>query len=807
MEHLSVLFDLATACQDCRDVEGLTRAFAARLARQVPSRAVLVWLLSADRKELFCRGRWFETGVRFEPLTIRVDGGLLAEMCAATRARRLAGEELDPELLTHLAEVDRERVTAALYAPLPSRKGVAGVVEMLNAPSGKFSAEEAALVEEACRIVGRSLDMLETIEDERRENLATIERLAALYDISRVFNSTLELDALLPIVTDRIRNVLGAEACNLWLVDAEEKQLYLGHQGGEDPTTDEEARVTIGEGPLGPVAQGSEARRVENAAEDEELAARRSADASFQLTSWMAAPLLKNEQVIGVLEIVNKADGGAFQEEDLFFLRSLAEQAAIALNNANLLEAERKMHGLGALLAISKEITSTLDLDHVLTTVVHQAATVVPFDRCVIALYDRNRLVIGAVSGETEVPKTREMDELRAVLEWVATQPTAVSADQYDEGWVVKPEDGQARLAPYLEKQEMSGFYALPLRDDQGMVGVLALLSGDAEFLNAQHLELLSVLASQTTVAIRNARLYQEVPLMSVWQPLVEKKQKLMSLGYGRWLEIVWKVAVVVLVLVLVPWKLRVGANATVVPAERRVVSAEVSGIVQRVWVREGQKVDAGTTLAELDDSDARVKLSAAMANLELARRQLGEAESQRDLAAANQARLRAEMCEAEARLYRERVEKARVRAPITGVVVTPKVEESAGKKLEAGDAFCELVDQERMAVEMLVPETDVDLVRPDTAVTVKLNAFPTVSFEGSVAQMGARTVEAEHEQFFVVRAVFPNPGERVRTGMVGRAKVTAQGGWWESGWYPIGYVLLRDPARWAWRKAWTWMP
>jgi hypothetical protein len=126
---------------------------------------------------------------------------------------------------------------------------------------------------------------------------------------------------------------------------------------------------------------------------------------------------------------------------------------------------------------------------------------------------------------------------------------------------------------------------------------------------------------------------------------------------------------------------------------------------------------------------------------------------------------------------------------------------------LETGDAFCELVERERMAVELLVPETDLSLLREGSTVTVKLNAFPTLTLEGAVTQLGAQTVAAENAQFFVVRAVFPNPEGKVRTGMVGRAKITARGGWWESGWYPIGYVVLRDPARWAWRKAWTWLP
>ena len=54
-------------------------------------------------------------------------------------------------------------------------------------------------------------------------------------------------------------------------------------------------------------------------------------------------------------------------------------------------------------------------------------------------------------------------------------------------------------------------------------------------------------------------------------------------------MELAWKAAIVIGLLVIVPWKFRIQTNATVVPAEKRVVSAEVSGVVQSVPVREGQ--------------------------------------------------------------------------------------------------------------------------------------------------------------------------------------------------------------------------
>jgi hypothetical protein len=139
--------------------------------------------------------------------------------------------------------------------------------------------------------------------------------------------------------------------------------------------------------------------------------------------------------------------------------------------------------------------------------------------------------------------------------------------------------------------------------------------------------------------------------------------------------------------------------------------------------------------------------------------------------------------------------------------VVTPKVEEKTGKLMTVGEAFCELVERDRMAAELNVPESDMSLILPGTSVALKLNAFPTSTFRGKIDRIGAQTFSTEGEQFFVVRALFDNPDGRARTGMAGRGKITAAGGWFHSGWYPVGYILLRTPFDWVWQKAWTWLP
>lgn len=808
MERLTALYELATAYHACRDVDSLFKTLSSTLRTRLEPHAVLLWLPEAANGGMHCRGKWFAPGERFEPADAVVDNALLAEIASARSARRLSNAQQQAGKLTHLDNAQRERVRTALYAPVPAATGGAGVVELLNKTTGEFTAEDAAFLEEAARMTGHALDTVRSSEAERNAQFATVERLTALYDISRIFNSTLELEDLCPIITGKIRDLLGAGACNLWLVSADGSAIEFAHQVGEDPTTEEDGVIPLGEGFLGSVARDGQPQVVADAGAEPLLESRRQAG-EFTIETCMAAPLVEGEKVLGVIEVVNKNDATPFDEDDLFFLTTISEQASLALHNARLLDSERKVHELDALLEISKQITSTLDLDHILTTVVHQAATVVPFDRCSIGLVDRDRFVLAAVSGEAEVPKTKEMSRLREVLESVAAHNEPVSADQYDTGWKVSSEDARTQLVSYLSEQERNGFYALPLQDDQGTLGVLALESGDAEFLSASQLETLAILGSQISVALRNARLYQSLPLMGVLAPVAKTREKLREAGLGRQLEMITKIGLAVLALVVVPLRLRIAGNSAVVPAERRVVSAEVDGVVRRVLVREGDVVAAGAALADLDDSEARVALERAKDRLALAQRDLSQAETRQDLAAATQARLRMEMEQSEVTLFQEKLARTRLVSPIAGVVVTPRVEEKTGRFLARGDPFCEVVERDRMAAEVQVPETDVNLVREGRPVALKLNAFPTETFQGTVERISAQTTAADGEQYFHVRILFANPAGRARTGMLGRAKITAAGGpeWFDSGWYPSGYVLLRDVGRWAWRKLWTWLP
>jgi RND family efflux transporter MFP subunit len=808
MEASAALFELASVSLACRDQDTLLKTVAARVGSVVGARAVLIWTAAGD-SGLSCRARWAEAGERVNPERGTVSEGILAEVCQSGETRRLGAKQISAELFSHLDDASRSRVKSAVYAALPGGQQWQGVIEILGKRTGEFTAEDELFIEEASRLAGQALTNLESIEGERTSHLAALDRLTALYDIGRTFTSTLELGELLPVVAEKIRSLLGAAACNIWLMDSGSSELHLAQRVGEDPTIEEGARVPASEGLLAEIAQQASPKMVADPASEPGFEERREAAGDdFEMQCWMAAPLRKGDAVLGVVELMNKVDGGGFDEDELFLLGQVSEQAAIALHNANLLESERKVHALDALLKISQEITSTLDLDHVLMTVVQQAASVVPFDKCIIGFFDRGRFLLGAVSGETEVPKTREMDDFRERLEWVAHQTEVVGADQGGEGWQVSPGEARAQIVSILEKHGYHGFYALPLRDDQGALGVLALVSAEADFLTETNQETLAILGNQTSVAIRNAQLYQQVPLANLLQPFASRKQKLLAaVPKGRRRMYLERAAIITAILVFVPWPMRVGTNATVVPAERRTVTTMDGGVVKGVFVHEGDAVQPGQLLAQLDDSDAVVKLAQAQAALGQARHDLAEAEFKNDSSAAGEATLRVNLHTVEAQLEQSRVAEAQLRAPIAGLVITPKVEERTGTMVKPGETFCEIVAADRMAAEMSVPESDLGLLRVGRSVALKLNAFPTDTFTGTLERIGAQTRSDAGDQYFMVHAVFNNTGGRARDGMVGRARIRAGGGWFGSGWYPVGYALLGDLFRWLWQEIWIWMP
>jgi len=329
-------------------------------------------------------------------------------------------------------------------------------------------------------------------------------------------------------------------------------------------------------------------------------------------------------------------------------------------------------------------------------------------------------------------------------------------------------------------------------------LGILSFESSDPDFLSAAHLEIIQVLASQATVALRNASLYKEVPFIGVLEPILEKKRKFMKLEKRRRTITLAAVVAVILFFVLAPLPLRVDGAAAVAPGRTDYVRTNFDGVLEQVYVREGQHVQGGAVLAQMQNWEQTAELARAEAKYNAALEDMNRALAMNDGGLAGRKRLDADYWRGEVERTRGKLESTKLCAQINGIVATPHVEDLNGKMLPAGSLVLELVDTSAVMVDVTVPEVDISLVQPGAGAGIKLESFPTRTFHGRVVVVSPKGEVQGENRVFYARVEVPNDEGLIRSGMQGQAKISA-------GWHPAGYVFFRGLGIWAWSKLWSW--
>jgi RND family efflux transporter MFP subunit len=702
------------------------------------------------------------------------------------------GSQVRREQYAHL-NVTRS-IGGFAYLPLvhQEKQQLIGVLEILS-----FSTPiTAAVLDELAPLEYLAAPALlagEDFERQRQDLFDSIHRLTQLYDLEKSLNSTLDLDRVIALIPRKCVSMLGCRAIHLWLFDGD--TLRLSSTAGTDPTVQVGQLQAAGEGYVADMAEEGDPLLIDDP-EDERLRSRNADAPETPVFTAMLVPLMQDEAEVGVLEAVNKLDGSAFNDDDQFFLSSVAETVSSALKNASLMFAERKLEILEALVRVSSEITSTLRLDRLLQIIVNSPQNVLPFERCSIALDNRGKLQLRAISGMAHIPLgDAQVEPLHELVRWLAAQPEALHLRQTNDAPDPELPDAVAR---HFEKTGLRGLYTLPLSDDQGRVGQLIYESSDPDFLDLSSTEMIKILAGQATVAIRNALLYREVPLIRLLEPLVQRKQALLRTSRSRRLTYAAIAAAVALFFIFCPLPMRLTGPATVAPQHLVTIAAPVDGSVAAVFAHEGQRVTPGELLASINDMQWRIDLASTEARYHAAVLTM-QSDLERNSPQAGADRAQVEYLRAEADRARSRLQSAQLRSPIAGIVVTPNLQNAAGEHLDAGATFAQVLDLSSAVVDIAIPQRDVALLQPDESAAIKLDSYPQRSWHGVVRIVSPESEPADGDRTFAARVPLPNTDATLRSGMTGRAKIFI-------GYRPAGYVLLRPAALWIWQTLWNWI-
>lgn len=266
--------------------------------------------------------------------------------------------------------------------PLIAGRNILGVMATgKRRDTAEYTDEQFKIFSDVAALAATSLDKANLFN----QTLLRERQLTVLNDISRQLVATeTDVEKLLQIIMTSAVEILNAEAGSL-LLNAEddsgdlEFRVVIGGSGDDLMGT----RVEQGKGIVGEVVQTS-SHVIVNDTETATIKNVKVTD-DFISRSLLAVPLIAQDTVIGVLEVINKKDGTPFVTEDASLLTTFAGQAAVAIENARLFQQtdqqlSLRLRELETLEKMDAELNRTLDLNEVAEITVRQAMNILAAD-------------------------------------------------------------------------------------------------------------------------------------------------------------------------------------------------------------------------------------------------------------------------------------------------------------------------------------------------------------------------------------------------------------------------------------------
>jgi phosphoserine phosphatase RsbU/P len=331
--------------------------------------------------------------------------------------------------------------------------------------------------------------------------LPTADMTACVLATIQELNAAADLRSGLTRVAGILKSVLRQDIFCVLLLDDLGRELRFELAEGVPPEVTEHWRFGMGQGLVGTVARTGTAVRVGDV-----LADPRYIRAVDQLRSELVVPLLSKGRTIGVLD-VGSFEPHHFTDEHEALLTSVAGFLAGAIESAQLYENMREQaRTLSLLHEVSRELNSILDRRRLLERVAEMVRRLIDYDIFSVMLWNEDRQLL-----EPWIAFRRDGREVSGVNSASLGSGLCGTAAALRQSLRVPNVHIDPRYIHCSEKVEINSELVVPLIFKDRLVGVLDLESGEYDAFTARHEQLLSTLASSLTIALENARLYEQV--------------------------------------------------------------------------------------------------------------------------------------------------------------------------------------------------------------------------------------------------------------------------------------------------------
>jgi len=330
-----LLLKLGQAYQTMSDLDLTLFSIIKGIRNSIHCESLSIWLLNEQKTELECTHTVGAHAADILGDVMRAQRFAKAYHTASTKKLDLESmphtEWLDSKTLHSHFKLNPRRVVAS---PLVARNKLIGVLIAINkVGKSSFPRADRNLILTLSVHIAVAIQNTQLHEQQNKSN----ERQNLLNQISQHLHQTIEIDELIPRIFADVNKAIKAEAQSIWLVDEAKGIIKCRYATGP------ESEMLIGfavslsaKSIVGTSVSKKRSIIIKDAQKDRRRA--RSADewTGFVTRSLMTVPLVLEDKAIGAIQAVNKRGGYLFNQEDLDLFRAIADSAALAVNNAQL---------------------------------------------------------------------------------------------------------------------------------------------------------------------------------------------------------------------------------------------------------------------------------------------------------------------------------------------------------------------------------------------------------------------------------------------------------------------------------------
>lgn len=370
-------------------------------------------------------------------------------------------------------------------------------------PSASYSKEQERLLQSIADQAASAI-----VKDKLvKELVQRARQLDTLNVVARDLGSTLELDPLLERILSSAVDILSCEAGSLFLVDEETEELIFKATIGPVASDLRGKRLPPGAGVVGKAVKEKSPIIVNDVMKASDWFDKTDQQTGFRTEELLAVPMIVKDQVVGVIEVINKKSGLPFIETDQELLIAFAAQAAVAYENARLYTQtdqalSDRVEELSVMQRIDRELNTTLDAALAMQITLDWAM------RQSVAAAG----LIGVVGEKVKITAVHglpagEIQDANGFLsgDWSLISQ-AIETGQVQTALLKSDSEGYSQLLKDTQFQVVT-----PIRREFDVIGVLLLESDRSELIKEETITFLSRLCDHASIAIANAQLYAEI--------------------------------------------------------------------------------------------------------------------------------------------------------------------------------------------------------------------------------------------------------------------------------------------------------